>query len=462
MAAPATWRETVAEGRGGLTLGIVLVQFVTAIQALVVTAVMPAVSRDLGGLQFYGLIFSAFALAALAATPTAGRRADQRGFVGPFALMTLLFALGALLSGLAPSMPFLVAMRIVEGYGAGGASTIAFAAVAKAYPEATRARVLALQSAAWVIPGLLGPSFGALLASTVGWRWAFFSLIPPAILAAALVLPSLSRLGGGAHSAQRLSLRWPIQLAFGLGAVLIGLSLVSWVILPAVLLGVVLTWPALVAILPAGSLQARSGLPAAVAGLFLLLIGFVSADYFLPLLLTAVRGRSLAEAGIILTLATLSWALGSWWQSRSAGLRSTANLVRGGSSLVAFGALGVAGALVGLPLWLPYLAWTIAGFGMGIAYPALTMVVMGSASAGEEATAVSSGLLAEQLGLALAGGMAGISVALASAVGAPLTVGLSGAFLLALAGSLATLAIAGRLPQTQPRRAEPVRPPSIA
>ena len=47
--APLRWREVMAEGCGPLTLGIVLIKLVTAVQSLVVTAIVPAVRHDLGG-----------------------------------------------------------------------------------------------------------------------------------------------------------------------------------------------------------------------------------------------------------------------------------------------------------------------------------------------------------------------------------------------------------------------------
>ena len=188
------WRELFLEGRGKLTAGILLVEFMVAIEALVVTAIMPAIKKDLGGLEFYGLVFTGFSLAALVASPIAGRAADRSGPGRPFLLFTGLFIAGTLLSGLATSMPLLTLMRVLQGFGAGGAYTVSLVAVARSYPEAGRARVLALLAGAWIVPGLLGPSYGALVASTIGWRWAFLSIVPLTLVAAALALPALRRL----------------------------------------------------------------------------------------------------------------------------------------------------------------------------------------------------------------------------------------------------------------------------
>src|SRR5207247_4466483 len=129
-----------------------------------------------GGLEFYGLVFAGFSLAALVASPIAGRAADRRGPVRPFVLYGTLFIAGSALCGLASSMPLLALARIVQGGGAGGAYTVALAAVTRIYPASSRARVLALLAGAWIVPGLLGPSYGALMAHTLGWAWAIVSL----------------------------------------------------------------------------------------------------------------------------------------------------------------------------------------------------------------------------------------------------------------------------------------------
>jgi len=439
------WRELFQQGRARLTVGILLVEFLVAVQSLVVTAILPAIRHDLGGLEYYGLIFSGFFVAGLAAAPTAGRIADRRGPAGPFLLFSALFLVGTLLCGLAPSMPVLALVRIVQGYGAGGSYLVALAAVTRTYPETGRPRVLALLAGAWIVPGLLGPSYGALIASTAGWRWAFVSMVPLTIVAAVLIVPPLRRVPAPASPSPHLSLRWPLQLAIGVGALVTGLSLLSVVSIPLLIAGIALTWSALRRILPPGSFEAKPGMPAAVAMIFLLIFAFITADDFIPLLLTAVRGRSLAEAGIVITAGTVSWSLGSWWQSRAIATLSRLMLARLSIALVIVGLLGVIATLAGAPLAVPYIAWFIGGVGMGIAFPTAYLVVMDGATDTGAGVAVSSADIAERLGLALGGGLGGAAIALALAVHASLTVGLGGALLLALMAALGALAIAPRL-----------------
>jgi MFS family permease len=444
MESPMRWRALFQEGRGKLTTGILLVEFLVAVEALVVIAIMPAARHDLGGIEFYGLVFAGFSLSALVLSPIAGRVADRRGPARPFLVFGTLFIVGTLLCGLAPSMPLLALARIVQGGGAGGAYTVALAAVTRIYPESGRARVLALLAGAWIVPGLLGPSYGAVMASTLGWRWAFFSIIPLTVLAIALAMPALRALPVAAQPSQ-LSIRWPLELAAGVAALIAGLSFLSWLSLPLVVVGAWLTWSALGHILPPGSLRALPGPPAAVMTIFLLLLGFIGADYFIPLMLTGVRGRSLAEAGAVITLGTVSWSIGNWWQSRAVVHVSAVTLVRLGGAILAIAIIGITTTLAGAPLAISYLAWFAGGLGMGIAYPTAYLVIMQGADAAGAGAAVSSEQVAERLALALGGGLGGVCVALAIALHAPLAAGLAGAFGLALIAALASVALAPRL-----------------
>jgi MFS family permease len=447
MAAAMPWREVLAEGRARLTAGVVLVEFVAAVQALVVTTIMPAVRRDLGGLEFYGLVFSGYSLAGMAATPSAGRAADRLGPARPFLLYGGLFTLATLFCGLAPTMPLLAALRLVQGYGAGGAYTIAYAAVARAMPEAARPRVLALLSFAWIAPGLLGPAVGALIASTVGWRWAFFILIPLILGAAALATPGLRRIGRDERLAPPppLSARWPIQLATGVALMISGLSVASWISLPALVAGASLAAPALHRILPPGTLRLGPGLPACVVAAFCLLFGYVGADYFIPLLITGVQRGSIAQAGLVVSLGAVSWSVGAWWQSRYVTRFPRPLVVRTGSAILALGLAGMLSAVVAPSLWIAALAWVLGGIGVGVAYPTVWLLIMASAPEGGVGSAVASARLGETLGLALGGGVGGAAIALSHAAGAPLQAGLAAAFAIALAAVIGAVMLTPRL-----------------
>jgi MFS family permease len=440
------WREVFRGRRGRLTAGLLLLEALVAIQALVIATIMPDIRRDLGMVQLYGLAFTAPSLATIAAIPVAGRAVDR---YGPGRILTPalgLFVAGLVVSAAAPGMPVLLVGQFLQGAGAGGLYTLSIGTIAKTYPDRMRARVMALLASMWILPGLLGPGLGALIASTVGWRWAFVAPMPVLAVAWILVGPSLGGVPAG-EDGERLPIRWPLQLMVGAGLAFTSLTFVRWWAIPMLAAGLALGIPALTRIVPRGTFRAAPGLPAAAAAAFLLSLGFIAVDAFVTLMLTQVRGLSLAEAGAAITLATITWAAGSAWQSGRSERTALPRLLTLGVGLVAIGEAAVATGLVAaVPVAVCYAGWAVVGAGMGISFPTIPLSAMRASAVGTEAGQVSGVLLTDMLGVATGAGIGGGMIAVARATGADVTAGLAGAFALGIATMLVLLAVARRIP----------------
>ena len=178
-----------------LSAGLVLTITFVASEALAVVTVLPIVVRDLGGLRLYGWVFSAFMLSSMVGIVLAGREADRRGPAPPFVAGLLLFGAGLAVSGLAPTMLVLVARRVLQGLGAGAVPAVAYAAIGRSVHGPVRARMMALLSTAWVVPGLAGPALSAEVAHVFGWRWVFLGLLPVVAISGSIALPALIRIG---------------------------------------------------------------------------------------------------------------------------------------------------------------------------------------------------------------------------------------------------------------------------
>src|SRR5262245_56309254 len=154
-----------------LTTGLVLTITFVAAEALAVVTVMPLVARSLHGLSLYGFVFSAFLLGTVVGIVAAGRSADRNGPVVPYVAGIVLFGVGLIVAGLAPSMSVLVVGRALQGLGAGAIPSVAYAAIGRSLPARLQARMMAMLSTAWVAPGLAGPAISAEIARLFGWRW---------------------------------------------------------------------------------------------------------------------------------------------------------------------------------------------------------------------------------------------------------------------------------------------------
>jgi predicted MFS family arabinose efflux permease len=391
-------------------------------------------------------VFTSASLATIAAIPIAGRAVDRYGARRTVAPVLGLFALGLAVSATAPAMPVLLMGQFLTGAGGGGLYAMSVGTVAKTYPDHMRARVLALMASMWILPGLLGPPLGALIASTVGWRWAF--LTPYPVLAAGWILlaPALDLVPSDGDADGHIPVRWPLQLMAGAGLVFTSLTVAEWWALGGLALGLAIGLPALARIVPAGTFRLQRGLPAAAVAAFLLSAGFLAVDAFLTLMLTKVRGLSLGLAGAALTIATVTWAAGSAWESGWTDRLRLSTLLRIGAGLTIVGFVAEAAVLMrDVPVVVAYAGWAVVGLGMGIAFPTLPLAAMRGSTAGAEGADISSVLLLDMLGVATGAGLGGGVVALTTAMDIDLAKGIGGAFAIGIAIMLVLLVVAGRI-----------------
>jgi MFS family permease len=439
-----------APGRRRLTAGLVLTVTLVAFESLAVSAVMPDVADDLGDLHLYGWVFSAFFLGSLVGIVLAGQAADRRAMSGPFAAGLVLFAVGLLAAGAAPSMPVLVAARAAQGIGAGAIPAIAYTSVGRAYPPALRPRVFAVFSTAWVVPGLIGPAAATAIADAVSWRAVFLALLPFVLVAAAITLPTLDALGAPEPDPDRVDRRRvarALTLTAGAGLVLGGLT--SGAVVPAVALvlaGAPLAAAAFVRLVPQGTARFAPGLPAAVAVRGVLTFAFFGTDAFVPLALTKVRDQPGWVAGAALTTATLMWTAAAWVQQRLVHSIGPRRLVRLGFVSLAAGIAGAYTCLGSLPVPAAIALWGAAGFGVGLSYSTLSVTVLATAPAGRQGWATSALQLTDVLGVALGTGMTGVFVALGDDLGWATRTSLTCAFAVCAGVALTGCLLARRLP----------------
>lgn len=468
----ASRRGRTADGlwsapRRALTLGLVLTITLVAFEALAISTVMPVVADELGGLDLYGWVFSAFFLGNLVGIVVVGGLIDRGGLIRPFVGGLMLFGLGLAIGGLAPSMPILVLGRLLQGFGAGSIAPTAYVAIGRSLPEGLRARMFATLSTAWVLPGVLGPALAGIIAQVSTWRAVFLGLIPLIVLSGTLAVAGLRHVPGAdpahalsEHEAAAESVRRlprAVVLALAAGLTLAGLSSpIPFIAVALTAAGLLIGVPAFRSLVPAGTLRARGRLPAAILIRGMATFAFFAIDAYISLALVAWRGTTPAEAGLALTAATVSWTAGSWIQARSVVRVGAARFVGVGLATVVLGI--VATSLVLLPavpvLWaVP--AFAVTGLGMGLSYSPITLVVLAEAAPGTEGGATAGLQLSDTLGTALGTGVAGAIIAAGARAGAEHWVGLALAFTAGAAVALVGVVLSPRLrkPGRMPERA---------
>ncbi|MBK6011558.1 MFS transporter [Streptomyces sp. MBT53] len=162
--------------------------FVITLDALIVSVALPTVGADLGG-GMTGLqwVVDGYTLVLAALLLSAGSVSDRIGARQAFGVGMGLFLIASAACGLAPTLPVLVAARLVQGAGAAVMMPATLALIREAYPDAAqRARALGF----WALGGSVGSAAGPLLGgalSAVDWRWIFFINLPVGAVALALL-----------------------------------------------------------------------------------------------------------------------------------------------------------------------------------------------------------------------------------------------------------------------------------
>ena len=164
--------------------GLLLAMFVAMLSSTIVSNALPTIVDDLEGSQTgYTWVVVATMLAMTATTPIWGKFADL--FDKKLLVQTALviFSIGSLIAGFAPSMEVLIGARVVQGLGVGGLTALVQVVIATMVSPRERGRYSGYIGAAFALATVSGPLVGGVLVDTVGWRWCFFAGLPVAPLA---------------------------------------------------------------------------------------------------------------------------------------------------------------------------------------------------------------------------------------------------------------------------------------
>jgi len=159
-----------------------LALFLGALDALVMTAAMPTIIAELGGLHLYAWTYSAYFMARAVVLPIFGKLSDMYPSRMLFLFSIGLFLVASIAAGFSQSMWFLVVTRIFQGVGCGGIFALVYVVLSDVSTPAQRARTISFASAVWGIASVVGPTLGGFIVTWFSWRWIFFINIPLGLL----------------------------------------------------------------------------------------------------------------------------------------------------------------------------------------------------------------------------------------------------------------------------------------
>ena len=350
-------------------------------QTIVATA-LPAIAAGMGNVQGISWIVIAYLMAATVAAPIYGRLGDTFGRRRlMFAALTV-FITASALCAVAPTIEWLTAARVLQGFGGGGLMTLSQALIGESAPPRERARYQGYIAAVAVTANGFGPVAGGFLTEHFGWRSIFLVSVPIGLIAFALTfrIPTARRSEPREWRADPGGL---FLFTVFVVATLVALDQFKYVSLAALPLAGALFAAGMIALvllvrhenraasplIPLALLRMpaiwRSDAMAALHGAAL-----VSLITFLPVYLQAVRGASPSETGLVLVPLTVGIGTGAMVTGR---LMHKTGLA---SVFPAFGLVLVTANFVVLAFWAHVLGTT--GFALLMLWNGLFMgTVMG-------------------------------------------------------------------------------------
>lgn len=395
---------------------LLLVLFMAAVEMTVVSTGMPTVVGDLGGIDLYPWVFSAYMLAATVTMPLFGKLGDLYGRKAILLLGLALFAGGSASCGLARSMHVLIACRAIQGLGAGAMHPMTFTIIGDLYNLEERARMQGVFGAVWGFAGIVGPLLGGVIIERLSWPWLFLVNLPFGVIAVAVIALALREsVARREHPLDFAGAGW---LALGTVALLASAGGAPWaeVSLPvaagAVVLFVRAERRAREPILPLDLMGRRviavaNGLGAMLGALMM------STVTYLPLYAQAVRGGTAAEAGAAITPMVLGWPISSAFAGRLIPRHGFRAIIRIGLAVIAAAGIALAFSVrPGAPPWLTPVAAGALGVGMGFANTALLIAVQTSVEWGQRGVVTAGNMFFRTMGGTISvGALGGLLVA---------------------------------------------------
>src|SRR5256885_7418715 len=162
QAAPATGGGRRIRGFAlvSILVALMLTLLLEALDQTVVGTALPRIIGELQGFDRYPWVVTAYLLASTSMIPIVGKLSDQFGRKWFFVVGVVIFLTGSALSGASQTMDQLIALRAIQGLGAGTGIALVFTVVGDIFPPAERARWQGIFAAVYGFSSVVGPTVG--------------------------------------------------------------------------------------------------------------------------------------------------------------------------------------------------------------------------------------------------------------------------------------------------------------
>jgi DHA2 family multidrug resistance protein len=184
--APPSYIQTGwTDGRNpwSIALVVTMATFMEVLDTSIANVSLPHIAGDLSvSMDESTWVLTSYLVANAVVLPISGWLSNRFGRKRFYMTCVALFTLSSLACGLAPSLPWLVLFRILQGVGGGGLGPSEQAILADTFPPAKRGQAFAMYGMAVVLAPAIGPTLGGFITDHYTWRWVFFINVPVGLL----------------------------------------------------------------------------------------------------------------------------------------------------------------------------------------------------------------------------------------------------------------------------------------
>ncbi|WP_370068615.1 MFS transporter [Mycobacterium sp. MAA66] len=416
------WRDLLGSRHIGASTVLAGGVLLYATNEFLTISLLPSAVRQIGGERYYAWVTTVYLVASVVSATTVGPLVSKLGPRAAYLWSLGFFLLGSVGCAVAPNMELLLLGRVVQGAAGGALAGLGYAVINSALPQSLWPKASALVSAMWGVGTVLGPAAGGFFAQIGLWRWAFGAL---AILTAAVAVLVPLSLPGRSSESDDVPLRIPLWslLILGTSALAISMAGIQRSVIPMVVLlasGVVLVGVFLVVdrrlqmgVLPKSVFQ---------AGAFKwnyvtlgLLMAATMANMYVPLFGQRSANLTPLTAGFLGVALAVGWTVGEIVSASVTSPVRVVQIVRIAPLVVGAGLAVTAlsqqddASPATVTVWA--LALLVAGTGVGMAWPHLSVWAMGGVDDPSEGTVAAAAISTVQLICgAFGAGLAGVVI----------------------------------------------------